>query len=291
MNVRAAMKRLLPGKEPTADVQAPASPFLRPGEKIRFTCNICGGESEFPLCNLQRETASCGYCNSTPRFRSIIHALSIELFGESLAIRDFPNRRDLRGIGFSEVSDYPKLLAERLDYHNTWFHQEPRLDITKEYENQYGAFDFVICSEVLEHIQPPVQPAFETMAKLLKPGGVLILSVPHYPGPTVEHFPRLHDFRIIEEKGVSRLENTTATGVREHFNNLVFHGGPGAALEMRLFGRDDVERHVRDSGLRFLRYFTEAAPACGVVGNHLYYNGFVGMEQPPWSARTPNELA
>ncbi len=40
------------------------------------------------------------------------------------------------------------------------------------------AFDSAICLEVLEHVSNPFVAVGE-IAKLLKPGGVLILSVPH----------------------------------------------------------------------------------------------------------------
>ena len=43
---------------------------------------------------LAREEVSCS-CGSTVRVRSIAHVLSLELFGESLAISEMPFRPDL----------------------------------------------------------------------------------------------------------------------------------------------------------------------------------------------------
>lgn len=40
-----------------------------------------------------------------------------------------------------------------------------------------GSFDAVLCTEVLEHVPDPVR-ALEELARVLKPGGTLILSVP-----------------------------------------------------------------------------------------------------------------
>jgi len=282
------LRHLLGHPAPSSTVPVPQVPALD-GDKVRFVCNICGHPGTFPYGNLNRETSSCGYCLSTPRFRSIIHALSVELFGQSLPIQEFPLRPDIEGIGFSDSSEYPRHLPTKLGYRNTWFHKEPRLDITSPSAREFGQFDFVLCSEVMEHIQQPVAPAFRNLFHLLKPGGVLIFSVPTFDEPTIEHFPRLHDYRIIEYQGVRHLENTTVHGVRERFDNLVFHGGPGAALEMRLFGREDVEQHLRDAGLTSLRYFTEPVPQFGIVRNHLYNGQFLGMESPPWSARRPAE--
>jgi SAM-dependent methyltransferase len=42
-----------------------------------------------------------------------------------------------------------------------------------------GAFDLVICSEVLEHVAHPREAAVE-LARVLKPGGELVVSVPRY---------------------------------------------------------------------------------------------------------------
>jgi len=60
---------------------------------------------------------------------------------------------------------------------------EPRLslqadDITDS-RLPAGTFDFVLCSEVIEHIPPPrAADAIRGMACLLRPGGVLMLSTP-----------------------------------------------------------------------------------------------------------------
>ena len=42
-----------------------------------------------------------------------------------------------------------------------------------------GAFDAVICSEVIEHV-PDTPPLFEEMTRVLRPGGTLILGTPDY---------------------------------------------------------------------------------------------------------------
>ena len=43
-----------------------------------------------------------------------------------------------------------------------------------------GAFDAVTCVEVLEHLPKDLRPdAFQEMRRVLRPGGVLVLTVPH----------------------------------------------------------------------------------------------------------------
>ena len=41
-----------------------------------------------------------------------------------------------------------------------------------------GAYDAVVCHQVLEHVREP-QSAMDEMARVLKPGGRVVLSVPH----------------------------------------------------------------------------------------------------------------
>src|SRR5688572_25877901 len=97
---------------------------------VRFRCNICGAACETPRSTIARERASCDSCGSTVRWRSIISVLSTELFGQNLALPDFPNRPDIRGIGMTDWGVYASQLAKKFTYTNTFYHTEPKLDIT-----------------------------------------------------------------------------------------------------------------------------------------------------------------
>lgn len=224
-----------------------------PDTAIVFQCNICDRENQADLHDLTREERSCSKCGSNMRMRSIVQALTTECFGHSLRISEIPHSPQVRGIGLSCWEGYADRLARHMGYRNTYYHQEPHFDITRIDVAMEGTLDFVIATDVFEHVEPPVSIAFENVRRLLKPDGVFIFSVPYtHPGgeqqPTREHFPDLYNYEIQHVDGRFRLKNTTRTGAVEYFDNLVFHGGPGSTLEMRLFSEWSVLRELESAG-------------------------------------------
>lgn len=236
-------------------------------QRLRFVCNVCGDANDCPSADIARETSSCRGCHSTVRMRSIVHVLSQELFGRCLPIAEFPAGTARRGVGLSDWDGYASRLARRLDYTNTFYHQEPRLDITDVGPQHDGRYDFVIATDVFEHIAPPVERAFASVRRMLKPGGVFVFSVPFsFEAATVEHFPELCDWRI-ERAGAGRpeLHNTTADGRQQVFRDLVFHGGEGSTLEMRMFSLAGIREVARRTGFAAPRVYRESHLACGTV--------------------------
>ncbi len=216
-----------------------------------FLCNICSAhntvESEEAL---HRDRPSCSSCGSNVRFRWTVHALSTALFGESLVLNDFPENPQVQGIGLSDEPLYAGTLAARLGYRNTFLHREPRFDLTDPACGVSGSLDFILATEVFEHIPPPVQLAFNNLSRLLKPNGFVIFSTPWRPGGrTVEHFPRLFQWTLTQIQEEYFLVNKTREGKLELFDKLNFHGGVGHTLEMRLFSQPDLIRHLQLAGL------------------------------------------
>jgi SAM-dependent methyltransferase len=228
---------------------------------FRFTCNVCNS-----LCSvetLDRDIPSCRKCGSNVRFRWAVQVLSTELFGRSLALKEFPRDRKIRGIGLSDWGPIAKVLAKRLDYTNTFFHCNPRLDIMNP-EAAAASCDFIIAADVFEHVPPPVQTAFDNLAALLKPGGFAVFSSPwESTGDTHEHFPELFDWQVMKFRGDHVLLNRTRDGRLEAFENLVFHDGPGETLEIRVFSKDGLLANCEAAG--FQVSFAENNPANGIV--------------------------
>ena len=185
------------------------------------------------------------------RFRAIIHILSMELFGQSFSLPNFPTRPDIRGYGMSDWEGYAIPLAKSLNYTNTYYHQNPKLDIINIDSSLEGTLDFLISSEVFEHVAPPVSIAFKNAFRLLKKGGIFIFTAPYKKnGRTKEHFPDLYKYQIIKERQNYILKNITIDGREQVFTDLCFHGGAGSTLEMRVFSEPSLKEEFTKAGFR-----------------------------------------
>jgi SAM-dependent methyltransferase len=231
---------------------------LAPDATIAFHCNLCGARARATLAALAREKPSCPSCRSTVRFRAIAHLLVRELLGEDAILPNLSPRPSIRGIGLSDAECYAAPLARVFDYANTWFHKAPRVDIAAIDDAQVGRYDFLVASDVFEHVVPPVGRAFVNARRLLKPGGLFVMTVPFsLEAATVEHFPGLHDWSLGKVGGVWLLVNKTADGLLETHRDLVFHGGPGSTLEMRVFARDALLAEFERAGFVDVRIASE----------------------------------
>ncbi|MBN1261654.1 MAG: class I SAM-dependent methyltransferase [Anaerolineae bacterium] len=231
------------------------------------------------MSRLHRELPSCWNCGSTMRFRAIVHLLSEELLGAELLLPDFP-KRPWRGVGLSDWEGYARPLAEKWQYTNTFYHCEPFLDITTIPPKMEGTLDFLIASDVFEHIAPPITVAFENARRLLKPGGLFILTVPYVrEGRTQEHFPELFRYEIVEREGRPILNNITRDGRHQQFDELVFHGGEGVNLELRMFSEGDILDTLTAVGFTDIRIHHEPC----------YRHGIIWLEDRhlPFTARVP----
>jgi SAM-dependent methyltransferase len=173
-----------------------------------------------------------------------------------MVIPEFPHRPDLRGLGLSDEACYATGLAAKLGYLNTFYDTEPRFDIMNLDPAHIGQYDFIISSDVFEHVPPPAVRAFENARRLLRPGGVLIFSVPYrVEGETTEHFPELFDYELVRTSSSAVVKNRTRDGREQEFTDLVFHGGPGFTLEMRVFSLNGIQKCVKEAGFSHLEIY------------------------------------
>jgi SAM-dependent methyltransferase len=229
-----------------------------PDAYLQFRCNLCGACNREALRDLSREAATCWQCGSNVRFRAIAHLVTTEVLGTPLIMAEAPARKDIIGVGLSDADVYARPFARKFGYENTYYHKKPRLDICAVDDARAGRYDFVIASDVFEHVLPPVATAFVNARRLLKPGGKFIFTVPFsFDEDTREHYPDLHDWTLGERDGQWTLANTTRDGRAQEFRDLVFHGGPGSTLEMRVFSLAALEREFQAAGFSRMRVAAE----------------------------------
>jgi SAM-dependent methyltransferase len=294
---------------------------------VEFTCNICGSSETFRSQHyLDPELLSCESCGSNVRFRWLVYRFSTEILGRSLPLWEFPFRPAVKGVGLTDPECIAKTLRRSFTYLNTFFDREPRFDICGS-GSPFGELDFIIASEVVEHVAPPVQRAFDNAARLLKPGGVLLLTTPwvwdgdrplpelydwklawdgshwmiadrqkdgrevlHHDvcfddsagpslGYTREHFPNLNEWALVGERGSAQLHNRLVDGSVEVFQNLVFHGGSGETLEMRLFTKRDLEKRLQEAGFREIRFEIDDYPEHGIIFGYPWGRPIIARRQ------------
>jgi SAM-dependent methyltransferase len=220
------------------------------GGKIHYRCNICGLTNTRELGEFHRELAPCTGCGANARFRGIVRALAECLqIPPGQALWDWPSDPGISGIGMSDWPGYAGFLAQKFSYLNTHYDRVPQLDVLNPAKEHLGRYDFLISTDVLEHVAQPLQRAFDNLFRLLKPGGHLVFSVPYSrEAATVEHFEDLGDFEVHEFRGEKILINRLGPGRYAVHDNLVFHGGEGATLEMRVFCESDVLDRLGQAG-------------------------------------------
>ena len=231
---------------------------------ISFTCNICGAANRAE--DVPWEAPTCSRCRSNVRMRAIVHLLAVGLFGEPRALPDFPVNRNIKGIGLSDEACYAVPLAKKFDYTNTYYDRDPFLDLTVAHPELYGTYDFILSSDVFEHIAPPIERAFAEAFALLKPNGFLCITVPSSAGDedTVEYYPDLYTYSIVNLGGEYVLVNRKKDGSIEAHQNLEFHGGTGATLVMRQFSQKDLARRLRAAGFSDVAFQSQNVEPCGV---------------------------
>ncbi|MDX2479779.1 MAG: class I SAM-dependent methyltransferase [Desulfuromusa sp.] len=145
-------------------------------------CLICEGQTVFiETADWLRDNYICVRCNSIPRHRALIKIVH-EKFPSFLSMKIHESSPS----GAASA----KLKKKCLDYTPTYFY--PDLEPGK-YRNGFrsenlekmtfadNSFDLMITQDVMEHVMNPA-PAFAEIARIIKPGGAHVFTVPVFKG-------------------------------------------------------------------------------------------------------------
>lgn len=217
-----------------------------------FFCTACFRPSKTLTGTFGREGANCIWCKATSRDRAML--LNIHLAFLSQFVKNPRSAPRILGVSDGLLMEKTLKKIYKSRYKNYHYHQEPRLDISRVPLDLLGSADIISCTEVLEHVSPPIRNAFLGLRSILKSKGVLVLSVPHtdHTGTHVEHFPIMKESQLLLD-GSPRLIGTLEDGEKLEFTDLIFHGGVGSTLEYRVFSFNSLRQHLLDAGFPHIK--------------------------------------
>jgi len=209
----------------------------------QWHCVVCGIENE--VVRPSREAMNCRACRSTWRARAMALSVLEALGYMDLSLNQVSSDFSICGLGVSDDPIIAKHLYNKFRYVNTFLHQVPSLDLCNVTDEYRGVAQFVICSDVLEHVPPPVEKAISGLRSLVASGGVAVISVPHVEeGKTEEYYPGLVEYEVRE----GRVYWQDANG-RKHCDEMPeFHGGSGLTLAFRLWSLADLRTSLLQAG-------------------------------------------
>lgn len=195
-----------------------------------FTCVVCGRMSRAD--SPGRESMQCHRCGATWRARAMVLGVLQSLGYSNTALKDAREDLSIRGLGTSDDIKIVKQLVNKFDYVNTYYHKGPKLDLTNVDPQWRECAQFVICSDVLEHVPPPTHSALEGLFSVVASGGAAIISIPYTTADaTIEFYPELERYEVEGNQVVWHDSN----GVRHIDDSPEFHGGAGQTLAFRVW--------------------------------------------------------
>jgi hypothetical protein len=205
----------------------------------------------------------------------VIKALRLRV--SSLAAAKIDKSRS--GIGISDWSYLAGLLAFKFNYVNSYYHQFPKVDLKAPPTDLKNKCDFITCSDVLEHVLPPLQDSLDGLYLMIRDGGFLIVSVPisKIESEVDEHYLGLVDYRVGQEGGEVNVTGVYDDGFSRTIPKPIFHGGPGYTLEMRKFSLTGFRKLLAKTGFEVVEEIS--------ITSH---RGLGGGTAPVFVCRKPN---
>jgi hypothetical protein len=87
---------------------------------------------------------------------------------------------------------------------------------------------------------------------------------------TIEHYPDLGDFTVVELGGDYALVSRDTDGKFVLYENPIFHGGPGTTLEMREFSLDGLMAELEAAGFTEIMLHADTVPEWGIFSRNRY---------------------
>ena len=212
-----------------------------------WRCVLCGdGHGQPRPQAISREGLPCSSCGATWRVRATVVALLYGLEIQPKPLPDVGEDWSRRGIGCSDHHALAARLPSRVTYTNTYFERYPLLNILRPPTELLGALTFAICSDVMEHVEPPHQRGFDGLFSILRPGGFAVVTVPVFDEQeTAEFYPAHQDFEVLDGSRVRWRDDQGREFLDE---SPEMHEGEGQVLVFRRFVPGDVVSGLHEAG-------------------------------------------
>lgn len=213
--------------------------------KKRWLCAVCGKKNAPGT--PEREGMKCRVCDSTWRVRATALAVAQNLTGRLQPLNSVMSNMAFRGIGVSDHYVLAGFLSSKFDYTNTFLHRFPQVDICDPPQDLVGSLNFVICSDVLEHVPPPVDTALRGLrSMLMDAGGFAVITVPDKGREeTDEYYPELTAWEELDNGTVKWVDKL---GLERIDSNPEYHGGDGRTLAFRTWSETDLIQRLKLAG-------------------------------------------
>lgn len=144
------------------------------------------------------EDESCKFCGSTWRAQSVMRGVLQGLgYAEDVDINEISTDLSRTGLGIGDDWRLARMLSQKFAYTNSSLHKFPQVDLLDPPRSCIEQFEFVTCSDVLEHTPPPRTRPIQGVYQMLKPGGFTIITVPIKRNVSYkEYFPNLVSWDI-----------------------------------------------------------------------------------------------
>ena len=210
----------------------------------RKRCAICGAVPKSKP--ISTEGIGCELCGSTWRAQQICRAVLAGLgYPDQINIRTINSDMSRVGLGISDDWRLARALSPLFAYTNSFLHQFPVVDICSPPQEAMGKFEFISCSDVLEHTPPPRNVALVGLHQMLKPTGFAVISVPVIRDlQFAEFYPGLTSWRT-ENDSIYWVDKFGQEHIDYHPE---FHGGEGLTLAFRQWTEEKLIEELEAVG-------------------------------------------
>jgi SAM-dependent methyltransferase len=163
------------------------------------------------------------------------------------------------GLGIGDDWKVARALYQKFMYTNSYLDKFPIVDLLDPPSASIEKFEFITCSDVLEHTPPPRKTPIANIYRMLKPGGFVVISVPIKPDDTYrEYYSGLVSWNFSD----SALHWSDSDGRNFIDSYPEIHGGEGLTVAFRQWSKKQLEEDLNLLGFSQIHFL----PGKTVVG-------------------------